>query len=111
MSTSRPQQENTSVASQDTHDTGDTGEIAGIIMYTTSWCSDCRRAKRVFAAWNVPFMEVDIEDDEAAAERVASLNGGMRSVPTILFPDGTKLVEPSNTALEAKLAPFIENQR
>lgn len=74
-----------------------------IIMYTTRWCGDCRRAKRVFAARNVAYTEIDIERDEAAAERVMRINRGARSVPTILFPDGSTLVEPSTSTLEAKL--------
>jgi mycoredoxin len=78
-----------------------------IVMYSTSWCGDCRRAKRVFAALGVEYTEINIEQDERAAELVVELNNGSRSVPTILFPDGTVLVEPSNAALEAKLAPFI----
>ncbi len=78
-----------------------------IIMYTTSWCSDCRRSKRLFAALGVPYSEIDIEDHPEAAERVRSINHGARSVPTIVFPDGSVLVEPSNTALEAKLKPFV----
>ncbi|MGH2516514.1 MAG: glutaredoxin family protein [Ktedonobacterales bacterium] len=80
-------------------------------MYTTRWCGDCRRAKRLFAAQNVPFTEVDIEDVEAAAELVMRVNDGQRRVPTILFPDGTKLVEPSNATLEAKLAAFMDSSR
>ncbi len=78
-----------------------------ITMYTTSWCPDCRRAKRVFAALNVPFTEVDIEADDSAAELVIQLNNGARSVPTIVFPDGSQLVEPSNMALEKKLAQYV----
>ncbi len=75
-------------------------------MYTTSWCSDCRRAKRVFAALNVPYREVDIEEDEESAQLVMRLNRGAQSVPTIVFPDGAVLVEPSNAVLEAKLAEY-----
>lgn len=77
-----------------------------IIMYSTSWCGDCRRAKRVFADFGVSYTEVNIEDDEDAAELVETLNDGLRSVPTILFPDGSVLVEPSNAALAAKLQQY-----
>ncbi len=77
-----------------------------IVMYSTGWCSDCRRAKRVFAALNVPYREVDIEEDEESAELVTRINRGAQSVPTIVFPDGSVLVEPSNTVLEAKLAEY-----
>src|SRR5579883_3133832 len=83
----------------------------GIIMYSTSWCGDCRRSKKVFAALGVPYTEIDIEQHEDAAETVRRLNNGSQSVPTIIFPDGTKLVEPSNATLEAKLAPFAAAAR
>ncbi len=53
-----------------------------------------------------PIVEVNIEDDEDAAELVQTLNNGMRSVPTIVFPDGSVLVEPSNAALAAVLARY-----
>jgi mycoredoxin len=74
-----------------------------IVMYGTSWCSDCRRAQRVLEANGVPFTYVNIEQDEAAAEYVVHVNNGNRSVPTIVFPDGSILVEPSNAQLQAKL--------
>lgn len=83
---------------------GARSEQQGIVMYSTSWCGDCRRAKRVFASLGVEYTEINIEEDERAAEEVVRLNRGNRSVPTILFPDGSVLVEPSNAALEAKLA-------
>ncbi len=79
----------------------------GIIMYSTTWCGDCRRSKKVFAALDVPYTEIDIEQHPEAAEIVRRLNNGMQRVPTILFPDGSILVEPSNAALEAKLASFV----
>lgn len=79
-----------------------------IIMYTTSWCGDCRRSKRLFAALSVPFTEVNIEQDDQAAAKVQEINHGSQSVPTIVFPDGTVLVEPSNAVLEAKLQPFVK---
>jgi mycoredoxin len=74
-----------------------------IVMYSTTWCGDCRRARRVFEAMGLTYTEINITED-AAAEVVMRLNNGMRSVPTILFPDGSILVEPSTAALEAKLA-------
>lgn len=77
-----------------------------IIMYTTTWCGDCRRAKNIFANYGVSYVEINIEDDDDAAELVQSLNDGLRSVPTIVFPDGGILVEPSNSALAARLQPY-----
>jgi glutaredoxin len=71
-------------------------------MYTTIWRGDCRLAKRMLASCHVTYVEVDVEDDRRAAALLL-LSGGMLSVPTILFPDGSWLVKPSVGALEAKL--------
>ncbi|HMQ35594.1 MAG TPA: glutaredoxin domain-containing protein [Chloroflexaceae bacterium] len=74
-----------------------------IVVYGTSWCPDCRRAQRVFELNRVPYTYVNIEDNEEAAEYVVRVNNGYRSVPTIVFPDGTIMVEPSNLELQKKL--------
>ena len=79
-----------------------------IVMYSTTWCADCRRAKRIFGARGVEYTEINIDEDWAAAKEVMQLNGGMRSVPTILFPDGSVLVEPSMSALENKLSALAK---
>ena len=76
---------------------------ARIVMYGTAWCSDCRVAKRIFNEQETEFDFVDIDEDPGAAAEVLRLNNGMRSVPTIIFPDGTVLVEPSRRELMAKI--------
>ena len=73
-----------------------------IVMYGTSWCSDCHFAKRWFDTHSISYEYIDIEKDERAAERVVQLNNGVRTVPTIIFPDGSILVEPDARALSAK---------
>ncbi len=75
-----------------------------IRMYGTRWCPDCARAKQMLARHNVPFTWIDIEQDEAALAYVVKVNNGNKSVPTIIFPDGSILVEPSNAELEKKIA-------
>jgi mycoredoxin len=75
-----------------------------IVVYGTSWCPDCRRAQRLLDQNSVPYTYVNIEQDSAAAEYVVQVNRGYRSVPTIVFPDGSVLVEPSNAQLQAKIA-------
>ena len=75
-----------------------------LIMYTTSWCGFCRNLKKQLAREGIEIAEVDIERDEAAAEYVMSVNGGNQTVPTILFPDGTALVNPSAAQVRARLA-------
>jgi glutaredoxin-like protein len=77
--------------------------VQSIRMYSTTWCGDCRRSKRFLQEHQIDFEEINIENDPEAAAVVISLNRGMRSVPTIVFPDGSVLVEPSNTALANKL--------
>lgn len=77
-----------------------------ITMYTTEWCSDCWRAKQVFKAMKVPYQEINISQDDDAIELVMQLNNGSRSVPTIVFPDGSVLTEPSTSALAQKVQSF-----
>jgi mycoredoxin len=76
---------------------------SSIVFYGTSWCGDCRRAQRVFSQIGIPFTEVDIDADEQAEAFVKELNRGYRSVPTIVFPDGTVLIEPDDGKLLEKL--------
>ena len=73
-------------------------------MYATTWCGDCRMAKRWFDARGIAYDYINIEEDESAADFVLKVNGGMRSVPTIIFPDGSVLVEPSPRELAAKFS-------
>ena len=75
-----------------------------IVVYSTTWCSDCRRAKRVLDRFGARYRWVDVDEDEAAADRVVRINRGLRVVPTILFPDGTIMTEPSDEELARKLA-------
>ncbi|MDQ6746720.1 MAG: glutaredoxin family protein [Candidatus Dormibacteraeota bacterium] len=79
------------------------GGASKILVYGTSWCAECRIAKRVLQEHGVDYDEVDIEANPDAAREVLRLNNGMRSVPTIIFPDGTVLVEPSRRELTARL--------
>jgi mycoredoxin len=74
-----------------------------IIFYGVSWCGDCRRARQVFSAKNISFVDVDIDSDPKATEFVKSINRGYRSVPTIVFPDGSHLTEPDSLSLSKKL--------
>jgi mycoredoxin len=54
-----------------------------VIMYTTSWCPDCWRAKHFLKARGVPYREVNIEKDDSAEEIVLKANNGLRKVPTL----------------------------
>jgi mycoredoxin len=75
-----------------------------LTVYTTSWCGYCHRLMTVLKSNGIPFDQVDIEQDPAAAEFVGSVNGGNRTVPTVKFSDGTTLTNPSAAEVKAKLA-------
>ncbi len=87
--------------------TGNNMASGTITMYTTKWCPDCWRAKRVLKSMKVPFQEIDISHHPDAAGIVERLNNGHRSVPTILFPDGSVLTEPGNRELLEKLQTLM----
>ena len=74
-----------------------------VTMYSADWCGDCRRSKRLLNELNVPYNIIDVDADESAAEKVIEINGGMRSIPVIVFDDGTHLTEPSDAVLKEKL--------
>lgn len=73
-----------------------------IVMYATEYCSDCMRARKFFEANNIPYLRISLEDNQEATEFVMQVNNGNRSVPTIIFPDGSVLVEPDWEELKQK---------
>jgi mycoredoxin len=73
-------------------------------MYTTTWCGYCARLKMQLQREGIEYAEVDIERDESAAELVMSVNGGNQTVPTLVFPDGAALTNPSVAEVKAQLA-------
>ncbi len=74
-----------------------------ITVYGADWCPDCRRAKRLLDERKVSYQWVDIETNRAGEKFVLETNHGSRTIPTIVFGDGSILVEPSNPQLIAKL--------
>jgi mycoredoxin len=77
--------------------------MSDITMYGAEWCGDCRRSKRFLDANNVKYNYIDVEADVTASDKVIEINGGQRSIPVIIFSDGTHLTEPSDEALKEKL--------
>lgn len=74
-----------------------------VTMYSADWCGDCRRSKRLLDLLQVDYRLIDVETDAVASAKVIEINGGYRSIPVILFQDGTHLTEPSDKALKQKL--------
>jgi thioredoxin reductase (NADPH) len=77
--------------------------MADIRMYGTTWCNDCKRAKKFFGEHRVAYSFIDVDQDAEGLRIVEETNHGRRIIPTIFFPDGSVLVEPSNAELAAKL--------
>ena len=74
-----------------------------ITVYGAPWCPDCKQSKQFLGEQRVRFNWVDIDEDEDGRKRVQELNDGKQIIPTIVFEDGSILVEPSNAELAAKL--------
>ena len=74
-----------------------------ITMYGADWCGDCRLSKRLFEELDIEFNYIYLEIDSTAAAKVIEIKGGAKSIPVIVFADGTHLTEPSNKEFKAKL--------
>jgi len=74
------------------------------IMYSTSWCGYCKRLKSQLSDLGVSFEEINIEEVEGTAAIVEKVNGGNRTVPTLVFSDGSAMTNPSAKQVFDKLA-------
>lgn len=74
-----------------------------VTMYSTPWCGFCRRLKTQLAREGIEIAEINIEQDPAAADYVMSVNGGNQTVPTVVFPDGTAMTNPSVAQVRERL--------
>lgn len=74
-----------------------------VTLLTTSWCGFCRRLKYQLDRDRVDYTEVDIDQSPEAAEVVAAVNDGNRTVPTVVFPDGSTATNPSSYEVMARL--------
>lgn len=80
-----------------------------IIIYGTAWCGDCYRTRKFFDKNKIAYKWVDVDHDKCGEDFVLLTNRGMRSVPTIIFEDGSILVEPSEAVLTQKLKSVIQD--
>ena len=81
-----------------------TPESGTITMFSTTWCGYCNRLKKQLDAQGIGYTEINIEEVEGTADLVEQLNGGNRTVPTVLFPDGTAATNPSAAEVKSRLA-------
>jgi mycoredoxin len=75
-----------------------------LTMYTTNWCGYCVRLKSGLEREGIAYDEINIETVPDAADVVMEANGGNRTVPTLVFPDGTALTNPTVRDVKEKLA-------
>ena len=77
---------------------------AAMTIYSTQWCGYCHRLMKQLDREDVAYEVVDIEHDPAAATLVMAVNEGRQTVPTVVFPDGSALTNPSVAEVKAALA-------
>ncbi len=85
--------------------------MAEIKVYGAPWCPDCRRSKQFLGEQRVPYDWIDIDADAEGRRYVEELQGGGRTIPTIIFPDGSHLLEPSNDEMAQKLGLRLKAER
>ncbi len=80
-----------------------------VVMYTTTWCGYCRTLKTQLTATGIGYTEVNVEADPASAAFVEQVNGGNRTVPTVVFPDGSAATNPSLVEVRRRLGSADQN--
>lgn len=74
-----------------------------LLVYGTAWCSDCKRSKQFLGEQRVAYDWIDVDEDPEGLAYIEKVQHGGHAVPTIVFSDGTFLIEPSNAELAEKL--------
>ena len=85
--------------------------MAEIQVYGAPWCPDCRSSKKFLGEHRVEYDWIDIDQDADGLRFVEELQNGGRTIPTVIFPGGSHLLEPSNEELAVKLGLNIEAER
>ena len=80
-------------------------------VYGAPWCPHCKRVKKFLAAHRVRYTFVDIDVDPGAIERLKQLQDGGQIIPTVIYPDGTHEVNPSNEALARRIGLTLQAGR
>lgn len=78
-------------------------DAGGITMLTTRWCGYCRRLRYQLDREGIAYTEVDIEADPDAAAVVTAVNHGNRTVPTVIFADGSTATNPSIREVSSRI--------
>ncbi|MCX6421415.1 MAG: glutaredoxin family protein [Actinobacteria bacterium] len=77
-------------------------DLGAVVVYGAEWCGDCRRSKAQLERLGVEFVYRDVAANDADKDEAIAISG-RQSIPVIVLPDGSHLVEPSNPQLESEL--------
>ena len=80
--------------------------INNLKFYSTEWCGDCVRSKKLLEKMSIPYEEIDIDFDKEAYKKVSEIQNTKPRIPTIVFEDGTFLVEPTDVELLEKINSY-----
>lgn len=87
----------------------------GIRVAGTLWSPGAHQVKEFLTRHQIPFQWIDLETTAQARSMVQKLNDGKLRIPTVLFPDGSFLAEPTLEALAEKagiathaISPFYD---
>ena len=80
-----------------------------IILYTSNFCGHSRSVERFLEQQEIPVEVINIDGNQEARARLMEINGGYASVPTLIFPDGSKLTEPPLSHLRRELGVESES--
>lgn len=75
---------------------------AKVKMYGAPWCGDCVRSRALLDRLGVEYDYLDVDQDDAAKQLAIELSG-KKSIPVIVLPDSSFLVEPSDLELTDRL--------
>ena len=81
----------------------DGNEVNRITLYTSRWCAHSLRVEGFLAKNDISVELINIDGNNEARQELIELNGGYASVPTLVFPDGSKLTEPSFGQIRQKM--------
>ena len=77
-----------------------------IKFYSTEWCGDCVRSKKLLEKMKISYEEIDIDFDKEAYKKISKWQNRKPRIPTIVFYDGTYLVEPTDVELMEKITSY-----
>ncbi len=74
-----------------------------IVLYSTTWCPDCKRTRAFLNEHKITYLDVDIGKDNAAMTFLEAISKQRIHIPTVIFPDGSIIIEPTEDDLRTKL--------